>query len=47
MAEAIHDQFAARHCLPGSPYGQDAFTTPRDHEQVTCLNGVTSTQWHQ
>ncbi|MDT9701886.1 IS1182 family transposase [Streptomyces sp. P17] len=30
----------------GGPYGQDAFTIDWDHEQVTCPNGVTSTQWH-
>lgn len=27
------------------PFGQDAFTTDRDRERVTCPNGATSTQW--
>ncbi|MFG3410492.1 IS1182 family transposase [Streptomyces sp. NPDC048142] len=30
----------------GGPYGQDAFHIDWDEEQVTCPNGVTSTQWH-
>lgn len=29
----------------GSGYGQDAFTIDWDQQQVTCPNGVTSTQW--
>jgi transposase len=28
-------------------YSQDAFTIDWDNQQVTCPNGVTSTQWHQ
>lgn len=27
-------------------YGQDAFTIDWDNQHVTCLNGISSTQWH-
>nr|WP_222110117.1 IS1182 family transposase [Streptomyces cupreus] len=35
------------HARGEAAYGQDAFTIDWDNQNVTCPNGVTSTQWHQ
>jgi DDE family transposase len=35
------------HARGDATHGQDAFTIDWDNQQVTCPNGVTSTQWHQ
>lgn len=44
---ALHGPMAANTTAQtGGAYGQDAFTIDWDHQQVTCPEGVTSTQWH-
>jgi transposase len=44
---ALHGPMAANTTAQkDGPYGQDAFTIDWDRQQVTCPDGVTSTQWH-
>ncbi|AIA02444.1 transposase IS4 family protein [Streptomyces noursei] len=45
--ELLGPMAASTAAQAGGPFSQDAFTIDWDRQQVTCPNGVASTQWHE